>query len=122
MAALTLRQDGRTHVEDHSNPGFRAVFPRCTGDVGGRHPMVDHALGISATLFSRRSDTFGWLAFIVAGVPGVLDSFARFALQGLGTPAPIAPPRNLVVSGLYRYVRNPIYVAVVAVILGQAVL
>jgi protein-S-isoprenylcysteine O-methyltransferase Ste14 len=62
------------------------------------------------------------VALIIAGVPGVLDSFARFALQGLGTPAPIAPPRNLVVSGLYRYVRNPIYVAVVAVILGQAVL
>jgi protein-S-isoprenylcysteine O-methyltransferase Ste14 len=62
------------------------------------------------------------VALIIAGVPGVLDSFARFALQGLGTPAPIAPPRNLVVSGLYRYVRNPIYVAVVAVILGQAML
>jgi protein-S-isoprenylcysteine O-methyltransferase Ste14 len=62
------------------------------------------------------------IALIIAGVPGVLDSFARFALQGLGTPAPIAPPRNLVVSGLYRYVRNPIYVAVVAVILGQGVL
>ena len=37
-------------------------------------------------------------------------------------PAPIAPTRNLVVTGLYRYVRNPIYVAVVAIILGQAVL
>ena len=62
------------------------------------------------------------VALIIAGVPGVLDSFARFALEGLGTPAPIAPPRNLVVSGLYRYVRNPIYVAVVAVIFGQALL
>src|SRR5579872_5909322 len=59
---------------------------------------------------------------IIVGAPGVVDSFARFALEGLGTPAPIAPPHNLVVSGLYRYVRNPIYVAVVAVILGQAVL
>src|SRR5215207_10214893 len=59
---------------------------------------------------------------ILAGVPGLADSFARFALQGLGTPAPIAPTQNLVVTGLYRYVRNPIYVAVVAVILGQAVL
>jgi len=59
---------------------------------------------------------------ILAGVPGLVDAFARFALQGLGTPAPIAPPRNLVVTGLYRYVRNPIYVAVVAIILGQAVL
>jgi protein-S-isoprenylcysteine O-methyltransferase Ste14 len=59
---------------------------------------------------------------ILVGVPGLVDSFARFALQGLGTPAPIAPTRHLVVSGLYRYVRNPMYVAVVAVILGQAVL
>jgi protein-S-isoprenylcysteine O-methyltransferase Ste14 len=59
---------------------------------------------------------------IIAGVPGVVDSFARFALEGLGTPAPIAPPQNLVVTGLYRYVRNPIYVAVVAVIFGQALL
>ena len=42
--------------------------------------------------------------------------------QGLGTPAPIAPTQNLVVTGLYRYVRNPIYIAVVAVILGQAIL
>ena len=59
---------------------------------------------------------------IIAGVPGLVDSFVRFALQGLGTPAPIAPPQKLVVTGLYRYVRNPIYVAVVAIILGQAIL
>ena len=51
-----------------------------------------------------------------------MDSFGRFALQGLGTPAPIAPTQHLVVTGLYRYVRNPIYVAVAAVIFGQAVL
>ena len=62
------------------------------------------------------------ILLIVAGLPGIVDSFARFALQGLGTPAPIAPTQNLVVTGLYRYVRNPIYVALVAVILGQAVL
>jgi protein-S-isoprenylcysteine O-methyltransferase Ste14 len=59
---------------------------------------------------------------ILAGLPGLVDSFARFALQGLGTPAPIAPPQNLVVTGLYRYVRNPMYVSVLAVILGQALL
>src|SRR5262249_22256079 len=62
------------------------------------------------------------ILLIAAGLPGIVDSFARFALQGLGTPAPIAPPENLVVTGLYRYVRNPIYVALVAVILGQGVL
>ncbi|MBV8603001.1 MAG: isoprenylcysteine carboxylmethyltransferase family protein [Candidatus Eremiobacteraeota bacterium] len=59
---------------------------------------------------------------IVLGIPGVVDSFARFALQGIGTPAPIAPTQHLVVTGLYRYVRNPIYISVVAVILGQGLL
>src|SRR5246500_6052003 len=59
---------------------------------------------------------------ILAGVPGLVDAFARFALQGLGTPAPIAPPRHLVVTGLYRYVRNPIYVAVLSLIFGQGLL
>lgn len=56
---------------------------------------------------------------ILAGLLVVLDSFARFALQGVGTPAPIFPPRHLVVSGFYRYVRNPIYVAGVSAIIGQ---
>jgi|SRR5579884_1229480 len=56
---------------------------------------------------------------ILLGATGLADSFARFALQGLGTPAPIFPTRHLVVSGLYRYVRNPMYVAVVSAILGQ---
>src|SRR5215831_1379119 len=59
---------------------------------------------------------------ILIGLPGLVDSFGRFALQGLGTPAPVAPTKNLVVTGLYRYVRNPIYVAVVAIIVGQALL
>lgn len=62
------------------------------------------------------------ILLILVGLPGLVDSFARFALQGLGTPAPIAPPQNLVVTGLYRHVRNPMYVAVVAIILGQAIL
>ena len=59
---------------------------------------------------------------IAAGVPVLLDAFARFAMQGLGTPAPVAPPEHLVVTGLYRYVRNPMYVAVLSLILGQGLL
>ena len=62
------------------------------------------------------------VVMILVGLPSVVDSFARFALRGLGTPAPVAPPRNLVVSGLYRYVRNPMYVGVLSIILGQALL
>jgi len=60
--------------------------------------------------------------FIVAGFPVLIDSFLRFAIHGLGTPAPIAPPERLVVTGFYRHVRNPIYVAVVLLILGQGLL
>ena len=59
---------------------------------------------------------------ITSGSVMLLDSFARFALKGLGTPAPVFPTRHLVISGLYRYVRNPMYVAVVSLIVGQALL
>jgi protein-S-isoprenylcysteine O-methyltransferase Ste14 len=56
-------------------------------------------------------------------VPWLLTGwFARFALEGLGTPVPVAPTQRLVVGGLYRYVRNPIYIADTAVIVGQALL
>ena len=58
--------------------------------------------------------------FMAVGIAVVLEAFARFALQGIGTPAPVLPTRHLVVNGSYRYVRNPMYVAVTALILGQA--
>jgi protein-S-isoprenylcysteine O-methyltransferase Ste14 len=61
------------------------------------------------------------LLLIVPGVLVLLDAFVRFA-RASGTPAPIAPTRHLVVVGPYRYVRNPMYLAVVAIILGQAIL
>ncbi len=65
-----------------------------------------------------------WLggALILCGGAVLLDSFARFALQGRGTPAPIYPTATLVVSGAYRYVRNPMYLAVTALIAGQGLL
>jgi protein-S-isoprenylcysteine O-methyltransferase Ste14 len=62
------------------------------------------------------------VVMIVAGAAVVIQAFARFVNEGLGTPAPIAPPERLVVGGLYRHVRNPMYVAVTTAILGQALL
>jgi protein-S-isoprenylcysteine O-methyltransferase Ste14 len=56
------------------------------------------------------------------GVTALLYSFVRFVVEGIGTPAPVAPTRQLVVGGLYRYVRNPMYLAVLATILGEALL
>lgn len=60
-------------------------------------------------------------ALVLFGVAVLLMAFGRFVLEGLGTPAPIAPTERLVVGGAYRYVRNPMYLAVGAVILGQAI-
>jgi protein-S-isoprenylcysteine O-methyltransferase Ste14 len=57
-----------------------------------------------------------------AGAVVLLAAFAQFAIQGQGTPAPPAPTEQLMVRGLYRYVRNPMYLAVLALITGQALL
>jgi protein-S-isoprenylcysteine O-methyltransferase Ste14 len=59
---------------------------------------------------------------IVAGAGVLVHAFARFVVEGLGTPAPVAPTEHLVVGGLYRYVRNVMYIAVTTTILGQALL
>ena len=61
-------------------------------------------------------------ALIAAGALVLLSAFARFVVEGIGTPAPVAPTEHLVVGGLYRHVRNPMYVAVAATIIGQAAL
>jgi protein-S-isoprenylcysteine O-methyltransferase Ste14 len=59
---------------------------------------------------------------IAAGLAFLLPAFIRFVIEGVGTPAPVAPTERLVVGGAYRYVRNPMYVAVGALIVGQALL
>jgi len=98
---------------------FLVIAP---GTVAGYVPWRISGWRMQAPLL--HFSPFRWLGvlLIAAGVPVLLDSFARFAIKGLGTPAPVFPTRHLVVSGLYRYVRNPMYVAVVAVILGQGLL
>jgi protein-S-isoprenylcysteine O-methyltransferase Ste14 len=60
------------------------------------------------------------VVLMVAGIGVLLHAFVRFVVEGIGTPAPIAPTQQLVVGGLYRYVRNPMYLAVAATIVGQA--
>jgi protein-S-isoprenylcysteine O-methyltransferase Ste14 len=59
---------------------------------------------------------------VVACTVVLVQAFVRFVREGGGTPAPIAPTERLVVGGLYRHVRNPMYVAVVGAVLGQALL
>jgi protein-S-isoprenylcysteine O-methyltransferase Ste14 len=58
---------------------------------------------------------------VLLGAPGGAWCFWLFVFEGKGTPAPIDPPKNLVVTGPYRFVRNPMYVAVTTMLIGEAV-
>ncbi len=65
-----------------------------------------------------------WIGGLVLLVSAafLVHAFARFVMDGRGTPAPVAPTERLVVTGVYRYIRNPMYVAVTGAIVGQALL
>jgi protein-S-isoprenylcysteine O-methyltransferase Ste14 len=95
---------------------FLVVAP---GIVAGYVPWRICRWHVEAPLLGISSLRLVGALLIAVGLTVLLDSFVRFALQGLGTPAPIFPTRHLVVSGLFRYVRNPMYIAVVSLILGQ---
>ena len=95
---------------------FLVIAP---GIVAGYVPWRISRWHVGAPLLGTSSLRLVGVLLIAAGLPVLLDSFVRFALQGLGTPAPIFPTRHLVVGGLFRYVRNPMYVSVVSLILGQ---
>ena len=62
--------------------------------------------------------TWGWIITAV-GAAIVIGCMFEFAWRGIGTPAPIDPPRRLVISGFYRWVRNPMYVGLGFVLLGE---
>jgi protein-S-isoprenylcysteine O-methyltransferase Ste14 len=95
---------------------FMALAP---GTVAGLVPWL--LTGWRGTGWWPPSRVLGGALILVGGLV-LVQAFVRFVVEGLGTPAPIAPPEHLVVGGLYRYVRNPMYLAVVATILGQALL
>jgi len=62
------------------------------------------------------------VALLILATPLFAAFTVRFVVEGLGTPVPIAPTRHLVVGGPFRWVRNPGYIAVIALLLGQALL
>jgi protein-S-isoprenylcysteine O-methyltransferase Ste14 len=98
---------------------FLVIAP---GFIAGWVPWWISHWQVEAPFFGIQLFRYVGTALLALGLAGLLDSFVRFALQGIGTPAPVFPTRHLVVSGLYRYVRNPMYVAVVSAILGQGLL
>src|SRR3954468_17548344 len=90
------------------------------GDVGGLVPLL-------VTGWRRPGDPEPWVdavgwVLLLAGAAVLVHAFVAFAWHGRGTPAPAAPTERLVVQGAYRHVRNPMYVAVLAVVLGQVLL
>ena len=101
--------------------GSAVFFVLAPGIVAGLVPWWISRRGIETATLGWPAQALG-VVLIAAGALALLDSFVRFAFQGLGTPAPVFPTRRLVITGLYRHVRNPMYVAVVAVILGQSLL
>jgi protein-S-isoprenylcysteine O-methyltransferase Ste14 len=96
---------------------FLVIAP---GFVAGVVPWWISGWRLAARLPAMPLCAFAGGMLIALGTIGLLESFLRFAIMGEGTPAPVFPTRHLVVSGLYRYVRNPMYVAVVSAILGQS--
>ena len=59
---------------------------------------------------------------LAAGLLVLVQAFVRFVVEGIGTPAPVAPTEHLVVGGLYRHVRNPMYLSLGAIVAGQALI
>jgi len=98
---------------------FLVIAP---GFVAGMVPWWISHWRVEAPFLGMPLFRIGGGVLITLGVIGLLDSFVRFALQGVGTPAPVFPTCHLVVTGLYCYVRNPMYVAVVSTILGQGLI
>src|SRR6266850_1833516 len=124
MAALNLAtgREGGAVPKTIAVLGSALFFAVAPSSVAGLVPWWTTHWEFRPPFFDLEATRAVGILLIVAGLPGLVDSFARFALQGLGTPAPIAPPQNLVVTGLYRYVRNPMYVAVTSLIFGQGLL
>jgi protein-S-isoprenylcysteine O-methyltransferase Ste14 len=119
MVAASGRQGERSRAA--SALGSLVFFVLAPGMVAGLVPWWVTRWGAQAPLFGWAGRIVGG-ALVLAGLLVLLDSFARFAFVGRGTPAPIVPTERLVVSGLYRHVRNPMYLAVVSMIFGQALL
>ena len=83
---------------------------------------IPTTLGVIGTTEVTESAAIRGTGLVAAGLGtlGLIFCFAEFVRRGKGTPAPFDPPRWLVAAGLYRYSRNPMYVAVIITVAGQA--
>ena len=103
--------------------GTATFFVLTPGTVAGLVPWW-----ITGYRLPELGSTLSWARVLVgsalvgSGLAVLVTAFVRFVSEGRGTPAPVAPTAHLVVGGMYRYVRNPMYVAVIAIVLGQVLI
>jgi len=102
--------------------GSAIFFVVAPGTVAGYVPWLIGGWQVHAPFFGFAAVRVVGGLLIGAGTVLLIEAFLRFALQGIGTPAPIYPTKHLVVTGSYRFVRNPMYVALVSFILGQGLI
>lgn len=102
--------------------GSFAFFLMAPAVVAGVVPFMLVGWTLHPPLLGLPGERLVGAVAVVAGLGFLLDCFARFALVGRGTPGPVEQTEVLVVSGLYRLVRNPMYVCVVIIVSGQALL
>src|SRR5262249_32942534 len=92
------------------------------GSVIGLVPFLLSSWHLRPPFFGLSSLRWIGVLLFLAGLPVFVDFLIRFVRDGRGTPAPAAPPRHLVASGGFRYVRNPGYIGVLAMIFGQGLI
>jgi len=103
--------------------GSTVFFVAAPGIVAGLLPWL-----ISGWTVRWPKSPLAVVAMIVGGallavaIVVLIRAFGRFVTEGRGTPAPVAPTERLVIGGEYRFMRNPMYVAVVSAILAQAMI
>jgi protein-S-isoprenylcysteine O-methyltransferase Ste14 len=100
--------------------GSLVFFVLAPGTIVGLVPFWLTGWHVGPPLFGLPGLQAAGVILLLLGLASLVESFMRFATIGLGTPAPVAPPTRLVVSGQYSYVRNPIYVAILVMLVGQS--
>ena len=117
-----MTSPGATPVRVGAFIGSFVFFWLAPGIVAGWIPYLLTGWRVQAPLFGVTAGRLLGGSVAAIGLACLIECFARFALKGRGTPAPVAPTEDLVVSGLYRHVRNPMYVSVLALVVGQALI
>ena len=88
--------------------GSLLFFVIAPGTIVGLVPWSITDWQLRPAFFGFEALRLAGAALMLLGLILLVESFARFVWKGFGTPAPIAPPTKLVMTGFYRRVRNPI--------------